>query len=72
MFERVQAGQVAAIHYPLRAASRAYSIGGAEYQGHWRGNTMLTIEPGGERYPIYRRGTLAEQPDPARGVPSRS
>ena len=39
----------------LRDFSRTYQIAGHDYQGQWRGSTMLEIEPAGERYPIYRR-----------------
>ncbi len=65
VFDELMAGQVAAIAYPLREFSRSYRIAGVEYQGQWRGSTMLEIQPAGERYPIYRRRALVEEPVPA-------
>lgn len=70
-FERVGPGQVAAIRYPLREESRGYTVGDTHYRGEWRGHTMLTIDPSGGRYPIYCRGALAEEPDPAAGGTER-
>jgi DUF1680 family protein len=64
VFRDLQPGQVLRVSYPLREQWRQYSIGGQEYQGLWRGNTLLEIEPPGERYPIYRRRQLLESPAP--------
>jgi hypothetical protein len=59
-FEGLQAGQVAAIEYPLREDSREYAIAGQTYRGTWRGHTMIEIDPPGERYPIYQRRAWAD------------
>ena len=68
-FDGLETGQVAAIVYPLREIDRRYQIGESEYLGHWRGSTMLSIEPQGQRYPIYRRQDLLREPAmPARLV----
>jgi len=55
------AGQIATLLYPLPESSRTYTIAEQTYQGQWRGNTMLEIQPAGEGYPIYQRQTLLDE-----------
>ena len=55
------AGQIATLIYPLPESSRIYTIAEQTYQGQWRGNTMLEIQPAGEGYPIYQRQALLDE-----------
>ncbi len=55
------AGQIATRLYSLPESSRTYTIADQTYQGRWRGNTMLEIQPAGEGYPIYQRQALLNE-----------
>lgn len=53
------AGQRYTLHYALREHSAYYCVGRAERTltctGHWRGETLLRIDPAGEYLPLYER-----------------
>ena len=51
----VEPGQELIITYPQQAREEQVSIAGRDYAVRWKGGTVVGIEPGGERYPIYRR-----------------
>jgi hypothetical protein len=62
-FEGVRPGQTVSLVYPLFEDTHTYTIAGNTYAGHWRGHTMIEINPPGERYPIYQRRAWVEAGD---------
>ncbi|MFN8444860.1 MAG: hypothetical protein U0175_29005 [Caldilineaceae bacterium] len=67
------AGASAQVHYRLRERSASYTVGKPERSitctGHWRGETLMKIEPAGEFLPLYRRSADLSpvQPFPVAG-----
>lgn len=65
-----QAGERYTLHYALRERSVTYSVGRAERTltctGHWRGETLLRIDPAGEYLPLYERRVDLGPVQPAR------
>lgn len=63
--DRLAAGQVVTLTYPLQERQASYEIADKPYTGWWRGATLLEIQPPGEGYPIYQRRHLVagEMPD---------
>ncbi len=68
VFEPLQPGQHVVIEYPLHQRTRSYEIAGRSYSARWLGNTVIEIEPAGERYPIYRRRDLIQPARPCPGA----
>ncbi len=52
-------GDTAQVHYALHEHSAHYTVGTPERNttcvGHWRGETLLRVEPAGEFLPLYNR-----------------
>jgi hypothetical protein len=51
-------GQTAVVTYDLPEREIADTIAGSDYISHWRGGTVTSITPAGERYPIYQRSAF--------------
>lgn len=53
------AGECITLHYPLREWSARYAVGSsgtrASCVGHWRGETLMAVEPTGSYHPLYGR-----------------
>lgn len=68
-------GQVAELLYPLPERTVWYQVGSpgrtAECAGHWRGETLLRVEPPGRFYPLYQRPAALPpvQPSPPAAPP---
>jgi hypothetical protein len=58
------ADKLLSLHYELPARSAAYTVGTpgrtASCTGHWRGETLVSVEPQGAFYPLYRRALDVE------------
>ncbi len=69
-FTANQAGCVS-LHYPLESRISRYEVGKAgrtiSCTGHWRGDTLMRVEPPGVFYPLYDRSDTLEPVDP--GLP---
>jgi len=64
----LQPGQLVTVTFPVRETTTTESRGGATagnpFTVHWRGDTVVQIEPAGTHYPLYsRRAEAAEQPE---------
>jgi hypothetical protein len=68
VFEHLRPGQHVTIEYPLHRRSQTYEIAGRAYKADWLGNTLIEIQPPGERYPIYRRRDLVQREPPRPGT----
>ncbi len=51
----LQLGDVARIRYPLRVESRTYVLGDDTYQAGFKGDTVVSVSPGGYFSPLYQR-----------------
>ncbi len=51
-------GQVISVSYPLRRATENVTVGGQQYRITWRGDTVIGIEPPGERDRLYQRAAM--------------
>lgn len=71
-FADLRPGQTAALCYPLPEGTRRYEIAGRVYEAAWRGNTLLEIQPAGERHRTYDRRRLLAGPDPAALPPAEA
>ncbi|ACZ43398.1 hypothetical protein Tter_2509 [Thermobaculum terrenum ATCC BAA-798] len=75
---RLEEGQTAEVRYPLPARTAHYEVGAeggrAWCVGHWRGETLVRVEPEGSFHPLYGRASDLEpaQPTPAWGKPIES
>jgi len=62
-------GGPAQVHYALPARTLAYTVGAGERTntciGHWRGETLLRVEPAGPFLPLYHRSTDLPPVQPA-------
>jgi hypothetical protein len=52
-FARVRPGQELTITYPLLEFRQTLHVAGKDYTYHWRGNTVIGVEPRGEILPIF-------------------
>lgn len=52
-------GEKVTVHYPLVERSVQYEVGSRDQSvhcaGYWRGETLMSVEPRGEYYPLYER-----------------
>src|SRR5579872_3618227 len=60
--EALQQGDLVNITWPLNDRAMVYNMGGVQFSGRWRGDTMLTVTPKGQIAPLYRRDPLAMPP----------
>jgi hypothetical protein len=68
-------GQTASVQYPLMTYVRSYRIADQDYEGEWRGGTLIALRPAAGPYPIYDDeywANLVEgrKPNAARGTDS--
>lgn len=67
-------GETAQVHYRLCEWSAQYTVGTAERNtvctGHWRGETLLRVEPAGTYLPLYNRAVDLPpvEPSPVAGI----
>jgi hypothetical protein len=74
----VRAGQQLSLHYALPERTAHYEVGtpGKTLSciGHWRGETLMTVDPPGGFYPLYERTTDLPPVEPslpsAKAIPS--
>ncbi len=50
--------QVVSISYPLRRTTENVNVGGKPYRITWRGDTVIAIDPPGERDKLYQRAAM--------------
>ncbi|CAN5414704.1 hypothetical protein BH10CHL1_BH10CHL1_48510 [soil metagenome] len=66
------AGETAQVHYALHERSTHYTVGTPERNttciGHWRGETLLRVEPAGEFLPLYNRAVDLPPVQPSIGA----
>jgi hypothetical protein len=57
-------GEQAVVTFPLKQYSTEEQAAGKTYRVAWKGNTVLSLEPRGEKMPLYtnRAGFRAQQP----------
>lgn len=55
---RMPSGTVIDIRYPLAERTETREVAGLTLTASWRGNTLITLDPPGDRYPIYQPGSL--------------
>ena len=73
-----RAGQPFSLYYALPERTAHYEVGTPgktlSCTGHWRGETLMTIDPQGEYYPLYNRSTDLPPVEPslpaAKAIPS--
>ena len=57
----VGTGQQLSLHYALPERTAHYEVGTPgktlSCAGHWRGETLMTVDPPGRYYPLYERTT---------------
>ncbi len=74
----VHAGEQLSLHYALPERSAHYEVGTPgkvlACTGHWRGETLMSIDPQGEFYPLYNRAADPPPVEPALplGIPIAS
>jgi hypothetical protein len=51
----VGAGDVVAVSFPINTRNETQTIAGVSYRLQIRGNTVVSISPGGENMPLYQR-----------------
>lgn len=51
------AGDRIEIHFPLPTTTQLERIAGNDYTVSWKGNSVIQLEPIGEKYPTYRRSS---------------
>ena len=70
---QLHAGQPLQVHYPLSQRTVDYRVGRADHsqnrfvecRGHWRGETLMQMEPHGVFYPLYTRSADLPPVQPA-------
>jgi len=66
LLPHLDAGAHVIIAYPLSEREERETIAGQEYTLHWRGSTVVDIDPPGQRCPTYQRAAYcAPQAPPA-------
>ena len=50
--------QVISVSYPLRRTTQNVTVGGKPYRITWRGDTVIAIDPPGERDQLYQRAAM--------------
>ncbi|MFH1005920.1 MAG: hypothetical protein V1800_00270 [Candidatus Latescibacterota bacterium] len=59
------------VHFPVRTVQLSENVAGEDYLLHWRGFTVVGIEPAGNRMPLFQRRKMDQNTVPLRprGLP---
>lgn len=60
----VVAGDVVAVSFPIETRNETRTIAGISYSMQIRGNTVVSISPGGENIPLYKRERFLQDKAP--------
>ncbi|REE66970.1 hypothetical protein A8990_14622 [Paenibacillus taihuensis] len=68
--EGLQAGQLVQLLYPLTTVEAIERVSGRDYKVRWRGDTVLSVTPSGQIYPLYQRKWMEQDSAPmTQGIP---
>jgi len=68
-FDRLPAGQPIELTFPVATRTSQERVLGDDYRMEWRGDTVMRMQPAGDRLPLYRRTGLAPGAVPTRPRP---
>src|SRR5438105_10285632 len=60
LIENVLAGEKIVLTFPLKYYETVERAAGKEYCAQWNGNSVLALEPPGEKVPLYPTGESAK------------
>ena len=59
--QRLKRGDSVIIEYPLRILQTKEVVSGDTYRVRWRGDTVVSVDPSGEIYPIFQREWMEKE-----------
>ncbi len=59
--ENLSAGDIIEMQFPTPVCVRTEQVAGKEYVVSWKGNSVVSLEPRGGKYPTYQRATWIDE-----------
>jgi hypothetical protein len=60
-FAGLPKGSILRIEYPLVSRRSSEKVRGQWYEAQWEGGTVVGVEPRGQRYPLFERGSMQQE-----------
>ncbi|WP_308638013.1 hypothetical protein [Paenibacillus silvisoli] len=68
--EGLQPGQLVQLIYPLTTVEKSERVSGQDYNVRWRGDTVVSVMPFGQIYPLFKREWMNQPSTPmVQGIP---
>ncbi|MBP3966626.1 beta-L-arabinofuranosidase domain-containing protein [Paenibacillus lignilyticus] len=66
----LQTGQLVQLLYPITTVEKVERVSGQDYNVRWRGDTVISVTPSGQIYPLFKREWMNQQAAPlVQGIP---